>query len=629
LANRDDAKIRVQQATDIVRLIGEQIALRPKGREFAALCPFHDDSRPSMYVSPAKQIYKCFACGAGGDVFSFVMDYHKMTFPEALKYLADRAGIQVEPTSAGERGGAGGNRDQLREAGETAVRFFRSRLRDEQIGRVAREYLQSRGFSDETIDAFALGYAPDRWDGLAAALQQRRVDAAPFVEAGLLADRRDGSRYDRFRHRLMFPIFDAIGRPIAFGGRILAGSQLEDPTADAKYLNSPENPLFDKSRTLYGLNLAKKPIIDRRTAVIVEGYTDVIACHQAGFGNVVATLGTSLTRGHAQELRRYCDQVILVFDADEAGQKAADRALEVFFNEPIDVAVAILPEGLDPADLLAKDNGPAQWQEAMDRATDAMAFHFDRIRKAFASVRTLAGKQRIAEDYVRRLVELGLRQMEPTRRGMVLHQVAQLLRLDASTVDQMVRQIGRQARRSGNFDGEHGPAPDVSEPPPNARVQAEQLIVGCLLNEPELFHRETADGRPLDEAIVSGDLRHELTRRVFERLVDHLAERDELETADLRSMLEEETLIRFALDLKLRVERLTGGERTRVERELDAAVRALAGRVADEQYAASKMQDAGDESETVETDAEAARLMRAIEHTRAHPSAARTPRLAR
>jgi DNA primase len=346
--NRDDAKRRLLQSTDLVRLIGEQITLRPKGREFVALCPFHEDANPSMYVSPAKQIYKCFACGAGGDAFSFVMDYHKMTFPEAMKYLADREGIELPRASGaggtGEASGGDDLRQRMRQANDHAARFYRRQI-DADAGVPAREHLRRRGITDEMVEAFGIGYAPDQWDALARAVARHKLDRQAFVATGLIAERHDGSTYDRLRHRLVFPIFDAIGRAIAFGGRRLADSSLDDPTSEAKYLNSPETPLFNKSATLFGLHQAKKPIIDSRTAIIVEGYTDVIAAHQAGIRNVVATLGTALTRQHASELKRYCDQVIVVFDADEAGQKAADRALEVFFTEPVDVKIATLPEG--------------------------------------------------------------------------------------------------------------------------------------------------------------------------------------------------------------------------------------------------------------------------------------------
>ncbi len=617
--NREDAKRKVLQSTDLVRLIGEQVTLRPKGREFVGLCPFHEDSNPSMYVSPAKQIFKCFACGAGGDAFSFVMDYHKMTFPEAMKYLADREGIAL-PQSPGRPEHGGGTadlRERMRQANDKAVRFFRKQFADESTGAAAREYVRSRGIGDEMVEAFAIGYAPDAWDALASAVAHHKLDRQAFAATGLIAERSDGSSYDRLRHRLVFPIFDAIGRPIAFGGRILPGSTLDDQSVDAKYLNSPETPLFNKSATLFGLHLAKKPIIDSRTAMIVEGYTDVIAAHQAGLGNVVATLGTALTRQHAAELKRYCDEVILVFDADEAGLKAADRALEVFFTEPVDVKIATLPEGNDPADLLGEADGLDRWNAAMDAAADAMSFHFQRIRTSFDAADTLSGKQRIAEDYLRTLVQLGLKQMEPTRRGMVLSRIAELLKLDLASVDEVARKLG-SARRSG------GPARDAATGEaaqrPDARTDAEQTIVGCLINHADLFHETMADGRTCDESITADDISHLPTREVFQAVHDWLLHHDKIEATDVRIMLDDEQAVRHAIDVAARAARMCGPDREAALRTLRAEVRYIHDQAArrDLEHAPNNATD-GDDL--------AVRLDRLRELAASSPSAGRIPRI--
>ena len=232
----NDQKLQIQQATDIVRLIGEQISLQPKGKEFVGLCPFHNDKRPSLSVSPAKQIYKCFACSAGGDVFSFVMNYHKMTFPETLKYLAERAGIKLESAkrSWGEQAESATDRQQIVRANELAVRYYASVLKQPD-SRVARDYIQQRGISAAMVEVFQIGYAPDQWDGLSLVIGQRGWDRRGFELAGLISQRKQGNgHYDRLRHRLIFPILDALGRPVAFGGRRI---REED---EPKYLNSPE-----------------------------------------------------------------------------------------------------------------------------------------------------------------------------------------------------------------------------------------------------------------------------------------------------------------------------------------------------------------------------------------------------
>ena len=468
MTRSEDDKLQVQQATDLVRLVGEQVALRPKGREFVGLCPFHDDQSPSMHVSPQKQIYKCFSCGAGGDVFTFAMEYHKMSFREALEHLAQRAGIELTQRHKPEDAGKTSQRQQIADANEKALRFFRNVLRHDQHGKPGRDYLHNRGVTDEMIEAFALGLAPDRWDGLTRTLADKQWSAAGFLTAGLVAERgahRDGAHaetgtrnpspercYDRFRHRLIFPIHDALGRPIAFGGRVLPdpGETKDDPTRDAKYLNSPESILFDKSATLYGLHLAKKPIIDSKTAVIVEGYTDVIACHQAGFRNVVATLGTSLTQRHARELRRYAEKVVLVFDADEAGQKAADRAVEVFLAGDLDVHIVVLPEGQDPADLMMEQGGGERWKAALEAGSDALTYRMSRLRQSLDAADTLTARQHLIEAAIDDLVRLGLASTGPVRRSLVIRKLASVVEMNESELDTLLAGRRKALGRRGS-----------------------------------------------------------------------------------------------------------------------------------------------------------------------------------
>jgi DNA primase len=298
---------RVRDATDLVRLIGEHVPLKPRGREHVGLCPFHDDHSPSMAVVTHKgnAFYKCHACGAGGDAFDFVQNYHKMDFAEALRFLADRAGITLTPRpSPGQRSASGEAdehdgrtvaRSSIREANAFAAAFFRKVLQHPEAGSVGRELIDKRGISAEMAEQFMLGYAPDSWDKLLATITRKGMSVEPFAAAGLLKPRKTGDGfYDAFRHRLIFPITSEVGQPIAFGARAIKADD------EPKYLNSAESSVFQKSRTLYGLHQAKRSIIDSRTAVITEGYTDVIACHQAGFTNVVGTLGTALTREHAR-----------------------------------------------------------------------------------------------------------------------------------------------------------------------------------------------------------------------------------------------------------------------------------------------------------------------------------------
>jgi DNA primase len=450
MAIRDDLKEKVQAATDIVRLIGEQVALRPKGREFVGLCPFHDDKSPSMFVNPAKQIYKCFSCGAGGDAFSFQMNYHKMTFPEAIRHLAERAGIAIEDDrSTGAGDGRPSDRKRIAAANEQALGFFRTLLKHPEHGRIARDYIDKRGISPQMVTDFQVGYAPDRWDGLATMVGGKGWDRQAFELAGLLKPRREGNGvYDALRHRLIFPICDSLGRPIAFGGRKLRD---ED---EPKYLNSPETVLFNKSRTLYGLHLAKKDIIASRTAVIVEGYVDVIACHQAapgGVRNVVATLGTALTAEHVAELRRYAERVVLIFDADAAGEKAADRAVELFLTGDLDVCIAELPHGpggakMDPGEMLFLEEGPDLWLGAISAAKDALEYQFDRVRRQLDAASGVTGRQRVAEEFLTRVGQMGIARSGSLRRALVIQRLAGLLHMGEAQIDGLLKAAAPRTR---------------------------------------------------------------------------------------------------------------------------------------------------------------------------------------
>ena len=465
-------------ATDIVRLVGEHVSIKPKGREYVCLCPFHDDRNPSCYVVPHKQIFHCFVCGAGGDAIDFVMKYHAMGFREALELLANRAGIELTPFRPAGRSGApapdthGVSKPDIAAAGELALDFFRTLLRHDQHGAEARATIERRGVSPEMVEAFELGVSPDRWDGLVKTIESRGLDTAPYLAAGLLKTRESGGLYDSFRHRWMFPIRDQVGRVVAFGGRKL---REED---EPKYLNSPDTPIFDKSSICYGLHQATETIRATRRAVVVEGYTDVIACHQAGETNVVATMGTALTPKHARILRRLCDEVVLVFDGDDAGQRAADRALEVFFAEPVDVRIAVLPGGADPADLLAQERGVEQWRAAIDTATDALDYRFARLATALSSAGP-AARIRAVEDNVASLIELGVDRLSPIRRTLVNRRLAQLAGVDE---DAIARAFRARPNRRPAAHADDQPAAEIRSEP---QGPAEHLL-GALLADPGL-----------------------------------------------------------------------------------------------------------------------------------------------
>ncbi|MFP4144439.1 MAG: DNA primase [Phycisphaeraceae bacterium] len=639
MAFQEDQKSEVQQATDIVRLVGEQVSLRPRGREFIGLCPFHDDKNPSMYVSPAKQIYKCFSCGAGGDVFSFAMGYHKMTFPEALEYLAERAGIKLEKRGRGQPGSQNPDQPSEREliasANKLALEFFQTLYRHPEHGRAAREYVDRRGISREMVESFCLGYASDLWDGLEQMIRAKNWDRRGFELAGLVSPRKSGQgHYDRLRHRLIFPIFDAIGRPIAFGGRKL---REED---EPKYLNSPETRLFNKSATLYGLHLAKKPIIDSRSAVIVEGYTDVIACHQAGAANVVATLGTALTAEHVRELRRYCDRVVLVFDGDEAGQKAADRAVELFLTGDLDVAIAVLPGGVDPADLLGGEGGLDAWEAAIDEATDALAYQFERVRTQLEAATTVTGRQKVAEGYLAQLGRLGLSGTGSIRRSFVVQRLSQLLHLGEDEIQRLLQNAAPRQRSADpapppTMDGPMPPELEAPPAPPASARQravekAERQILGCLLRRGDLFVKPLSDGRALDESLppeqVTGGAHAPLYRRVYERL----CEQETYPLAELLGELAAESdtaAAALATEVEAEVERASEDDAEKLEELFVAAAEAVLNYHREQAYRESRTDMLGRARQEDDIESSARVLERVREQMRDRPSAARIPRL--
>ncbi len=558
---------RVLEATDLVELIGSDLPLQPKGRDWVGKCPFHDDSKPSMRVSPDKQIYWCFPCGTGGSAFDWMMNFHKMDFIEALKALAERAGVELTPFRPAGAGSAPAadpgqptERKRIADANGKTHAFFRMLLGHATHGAQARSYLEGRGVTAEMIEAFELGYAPQGWDGLVKTIDAKGWAKADFELAQVIKARNAGGNssgaghFDFLRHRLVFPILDALGRPIAFGGRVLSADD------EPKYLNSPETPLFNKSATLYGLHAAKKPIIDTKTAVIVEGYTDVIACHQAGATNVVAALGTALTGEHVRVLRRYCEHVIVVMDGDAAGQKAADRAVEVFLTGDLDVSMAVLPGGRDPDELLAA-GGLEAWNAVLAQAADALEFAHQRTAAKMDAQGTLTGRQRVAEAFLNQVVDLGLARTGRLRRSLVVGRLAELLRIGEDEVDTILRERSPRSSRKvvhspgpGETRADHGtrlvsPAGPDSEPLPGvdkdenyenyvdtgvadpgsrSRLKkeriAERRFIAGLVRYNGLFATTLDDGRGLDEALAPSDFVDTDLGRLYQRVYDTLAE---------------------------------------------------------------------------------------------------------
>jgi DNA primase len=416
----------VKSKLSIVEVVGEAVQLRKAGTTYKGLCPFHGEKTPSFVVTPARDSWHCFGCGEGGDIFSFIMKRDGLTFPEALKRLAAKAGIEIDERTSREDA----RRARLREVLEQAIAFYHVVLTQSKTGAPALEYLHGRGFTDETIEKFQLGWAPDGWDQMIKMLGTRRnVNVAELAEVGLTSARPNGrGAYDKFRSRVIFPIRDATGAAVGIGGRVLPGAVAVTDSNAPKYLNSPATALFDKSRTLYLIERARGEMRRNDEAVLVEGYTDALMAHQAGFENVVASLGTALTPAQVALISRYAREIVLAYDVDPAGQHAGSIGGAELFRligalaaeetgvEITRVRVARLPEGKDPDEVI-RDN-PDLWRESIRTAQPIMLFLIDYYAKAF-NIRTAEGKRHAVDA----LIPL-LRQVNPVVRDDYLQALA-------------------------------------------------------------------------------------------------------------------------------------------------------------------------------------------------------------
>ncbi|WP_035273815.1 DNA primase [Desulfogranum japonicum] len=386
-------KDQVREAADIVEVVGENVELRKAGNRYVGLCPFHNEKTPSFSVNPQAQFFYCFGCGESGDVFSFMMKYHHCDFPEALRKLAQKYHIDMPKRQMTEQEKKRLKiKENLYGACEEATRLYEQCLVSGKEAAVAQAYLEQRGVPSEFIKRYRLGFAPSPqavgWAFQTQALQKKSIATDILEQAGLSVKKERGGYYDRFRSRIMFPIFDMTGQVVAFGGRILGDGK-------PKYMNSPESPVFEKSRLLFGLYQHREAIRQKRTAIVVEGNFDLLMLAVHGVDNVVAPLGTSLTPHHVRQMRSYCDQAVLLFDADTAGLKAAMRSVPYFLAESLECRIALLPEGHDP-DSFVREAGPAGIQQRVEQARPLAEFVFDTLVKEYGL--TLSGKAKIVED---------------------------------------------------------------------------------------------------------------------------------------------------------------------------------------------------------------------------------------
>jgi DNA primase len=455
---------RVRNAADILEVVSQYVDLKRRGKNFFGLCPFHAEKTPSFSVAPDKEIYHCFGCGAGGNVFNFLMEYEKITFVEAVKSLGERYGIPVQLT---EDKGSREFFTQLYELHALATEFYQQMLFSER-GAKARAYLQERGFQEAILKQFKIGLAPEGWDALYSRVKGKGYTPDVLEKSGLFLSRqgRGGGYYDRFRNRIIFPIFNPSGKVVAFGGRTL------DPEDPAKYLNSPETPLYHKSDVFYGLHATRDAIRRAGRVLLVEGYFDFLQLYQAGLSHVVAVSGTSLTERHVIQIRKFTDRVILAYDGDAAGVKAALRAGYLLLRGGVEPRVIAMPADLDPDDWV-RQAGVAALQEAAETAQPLLKFHLQ-VRNA----RQLQGveKSQFLQEIIREIAGI--------TDGVIRDDLLRILSQDLQVDEQeLVRRVQRERRRV-RATPETPPEPTTPQQRFTSQVQKAQLELVKILAGP-------------------------------------------------------------------------------------------------------------------------------------------------
>ncbi len=473
-----EAKIdEVRSASDIVDVISGYVKLKKRGKNYLGLCPFHTEKTPSFSVSAERQMYHCFGCGAGGNVFTFVMEHEKVSFVEALRTLADRAAIAL-PQERGDESEKATESEELYNVCRAAAKFFYNNMLNSVEGKLALEYFKHRGFSEETIRAFGLGYSMNSWDALLKFAEHEKLPLQHMERAGLLIKREDNSGYyDRFRGRAMFPIFSVTGRVIGFGARKLR----EDDPLPGKYINSPETPIYIKSRNLYGISHAREAMRELEYAILVEGYADLISVYQAGIKNIVASSGTALTPEQIELIGRYARKVTIVYDADSAGSKAALRGVDLLVEQGLDVRIAALPEGDDP-DSFVKKNGGEAFQQLIDEAVSFLDFKA-RMFQLHGNLDTPEGQA----EAVRSIVGTLAKMKDELKRSFYIKTVAERYGIYESTLyRELEKIIGKEKSRekferqrqesAAREEGSGAQEPAIKQPAPDVPAVERDLL---------------------------------------------------------------------------------------------------------------------------------------------------------
>ena len=581
MSSIDEIKARI----DIVDLVSETVQLRRSGKSYTGFCPFHTNTRtPAFVVFPETGTWHCFGqCNEGGDIFGFVMKREGLDFSETLRYLAEKAGVQLKPVTPQEQQAAE-EHDNLRLLLEEAGTFYHHCLLNTSAGKVPLDYLRQRGLTDEIIEAFGLGYAPKAWDDTYRHFKSKGHSDKDLLEAGLITEREPGESkeasgfYDRFRNRIVFPIRDERGRMAGFGARIL------DPNDVPKFINSPQTPIFDKGHLLYGLDRARKDIRNRDQTVIVEGYLDVIALHQAGYTNTVSPMGTALTEHQLYLLKRYSRRIVLALDPDAAGDRATLRGLEIsrramdHEQEPVfdargllrhearlqaDIRVTTLPAGMDPDDVVKRD--PGEWEHILESSRPVVVH----VMEALAANRNLEDPK-IKSEIASQVLPLIEDVPDPFEREAYRQRLARFLRLDERVLISPGRPRPGRAQRPRSAPRKQAPAVEAT-PSPDARFSSEAYCVGVLLRRPDLVYR--IDRKLQEDSLprLSFDDFQAAENRTIFQLIQESLDQDEVEPLNYVMNQLSLPLMELADGLLARTEKLDPNE----ERVLEELMRQL------------------------------------------------------
>ena len=564
---------QVRDRSDIVELVSQYVDLKRSGANHMGLCPFHSEKSPSFSVHAGRQFYHCFGCGVGGDVFSFLMQIEGVSFPDAVRRLADRAGIELEERQLSpEEERRQQQRERLFQVNELAVEYFHRQLMEVPAGEPCRQYLKRRGYGRKAAGEYQIGYAADSWEGLTRYLRTQGANAEDARTLGLIREGKEGRDYDLFRGRLIFPIYDLQGRPVAFGGRVLDNSK-------PKYINSPESPIYHKGRVLFGLYQARQAMRQSGEVILVEGYFDQLALYRAGFPQVVATCGTALTADHAKLLKRYVQKAILLFDQDAAGRQATFKAMAALQQEGVPALVIELPRGDDP-DSFVQRQGADAFRQRMEQARPAMdLFMEDALQNAGSGVEQ---KVRAAQAVIERIAELS----SSMEQDLYLKELAGRSGIELELLKQQLSDILQRPKtasvRQGDSPAVPPPPPQYSGMPYGAQAtqarpgpvapqrlwsRAEEQALCLLLHNPEARNKIVAEGI---ESYFSADV----AQRLAEKLLQEL-EQDEGTPEAIVSRLEPELIAPVGLLAHKDPDEFAGDAELMLQQCRDSLVREL------------------------------------------------------